>query len=175
MLQVIIWPGRRRCAILVKGRELMGLPVINLAGEELGRVQDLAWEEGNLYLRGILISPVGLFTGPRFLELTEIQTCGPDALTINKNQALSNGLPEGSLRWADFRGKRVLDTTGKELGILEDVEIEWPSGRVVKLEVSKGLVEDLLNGRQLVDIEGNSVTWGPDVVLINVREKIKPG
>lgn len=147
----------------------MGLPVINLAGEELGRIEDLVWEEGSLHLRGILISPAGVFTGPRFLELREIQTCGPDALTINKDQALATGLPEGTLSWADFRGKRVLDTTGRELGILEDVEIEWPSGRVIRLEVSQGLVEDLLNGRKLLDINGTSVTWGPDVVLLPAR------
>ncbi|MCG0277532.1 MAG: PRC-barrel domain-containing protein [Thermanaeromonas sp.] len=151
---------------MVKGRKLLGLPVINLAGEELGRIEDLIWEGGNLQLKGVLVSPARLFTGPRFLELREIQTCGPDALTVNKDQALSTGLPEGSLSWADFRGKRVLDTTGRELGILEDVEIEWPSGRVVKLEVSQGLVEDILNGRKLLDISGSTVTWGSDVVLL---------
>lgn len=137
-----------------------------MAGEELGRIADLVWEGENLQLKGVLVSPAGLFTGPRFLELKEIQTCGPDALTIDKTQALSKGLPEESLTWTDFKGKRVLDNTGRELGILEDVEIEWPSGRVVKLEISQGLVEDLINGRKLLDISGSTVTWGADVVLL---------
>lgn len=152
--------------MVFKGRELVGLPVISLSGEELGRIEDLIWEGDSLKLKGVLVSPTGLFAGPRFLELGEVQTCGPDALTVGKAQNMSKGLPDGSLSWAGFKGKRVLDSTGKELGILEDVEIEWPSGRVVRLEVSQGLVEDFVHGRKLLDISGATVTWGTDVVLL---------
>lgn len=152
---------------LPKGRELVGLPVISLqAGEELGRVQDLVWEKTNFNLLGVLLSPHGLFKGPQFVEFKKIKGHGPDALTVDSKTSLRTPLPKGSLRWRDFRGRRVLDPQGKELGLLEDFEVEWPSGRIIGLELSAGLVDDFLEGRHTVNISNLSITWGPDVVIL---------
>lgn len=136
------------------------------AGEELGRVQDLVWEKANYNLLGVLLSPHGLFKGPQFVELKKIKGHGPDALTVDSKTSLRTPLPEGSLRWREFKGIRVLDTQGKELGLLEDLEVEWPSGRITGLELSAGLVNDFLEGRQTVSVNNFSITWGPDVVIL---------
>lgn len=151
-----------------KGRELVGLPVVSLdAGEELGRVHDLVWDVATYGLSGVVLGPDGLWKGPRFLEAQKIKNSGPHALTVENSACLEDRVPEESLRWREFKGRRVLDSGGRELGLLEDVEVEWPSGRIVALELSQGLVNDLLEGRRTIEAAPCSITWGPDVVILN--------
>ncbi|MGB9851143.1 MAG: PRC-barrel domain-containing protein [Moorellaceae bacterium] len=153
---------------MLKGRELVGLPVIALeTGEELGRVEDLVWEKTGPHVVGVLFSQDGLFKNRRFLELKKLKGYGPDALMVDGTTSLTTPFPEGTLHWRDCRGKKVLDTQGKELGLLEDVELEWPSGRIVGLELSLGLVDDLLEGRQTASLKDRSLTWGSDIVILH--------
>ncbi|MGI9952997.1 PRC-barrel domain-containing protein [Moorellaceae bacterium AZ2] len=150
-----------------KGRELVGLPVVSLeAGEELGRVHDLVWDGASFNLSGVVLTSSGFFKGPQFLDAKKIRNSGPHALTVDSSSCLENTVPRESLRWREFKGRRVLDPEGRELGLLEDVEVEWPSGRIVALELSQGLVNDLLDGRRTVQTVGCPIKWGPDVVLI---------
>ncbi|WP_173298247.1 PRC-barrel domain-containing protein [Thermanaeromonas sp. C210] len=151
-----------------RGRELVGLPVVSLeAGEELGRVHDLVWDVATYGLSGVVLTSNGLRKGPRFLKAKKIRNPGPQALTVDSSACLEDTVPGESLRWREFKGRRVLDAGGRELGLLEDVEVEWPSGRIVALELSQGLVNDLLEGRRTIDAAGCSITWGPDVVILH--------
>ncbi|OIQ55210.1 PRC-barrel domain-containing protein [Neomoorella thermoacetica] len=149
-----------------KGRELVGLPVISQdRGEELGRIQDLFYDETSGSLRACLLADGGWLRQPRVVDFTALQARGPGAFTVSGAGAISHEPPPGTRRWQELKGLRLLNRDGRELGIVEDLVVELPSGQVKALEISTGLVNDLLEGRKEITLEGQ-VNWGTDTVII---------
>ncbi|MBC7324481.1 MAG: PRC-barrel domain-containing protein [Moorella sp. (in: Bacteria)] len=150
-----------------KGRELVGLPVIGQdGGEKLGRVQDLLYDEKTGHLKALVLADGGWLRQPRVVDFARLRTRGPKVFTVAGITDISHEIPTGMRRWQELKGLRLLDRDGRELGQVEDLVIDLPTGRVQGLEVSTGLVNDLLEGRQEIPIK-DTFSWGPDAVIIN--------
>lgn len=149
-----------------KGRELVGLPVISRdRGEELGRIQDLYYDESSSNLKAVLLAGGGWLRQPRIVDFSQIEARGPDAFTVCDAGAIIQDPPPGTRRWQELKGMRLINQEGQELGIVEDLVVELPSGQVKALEVSTGLVNDLLDGRKELPLTGQ-VNWGEDTAII---------
>ncbi len=150
-----------------KGRELVGLPVISQdRGEELGRVQDLLYDEQTGNLKGLLLADGGWLRQPRVVDFASVAGRGPKSFTVNDAGDVSHELPSGARRWQEIKGLRLLNQEGQEMGLVEDLVVDLPSGQVQALEISTGLVNDLLEGRREVSL-GGSVNWGTDSITLN--------
>ena len=75
-------------------------------------------------------------------------------------------LPAAIRRQEDVIGLSVLDTSGERLGWVTDAFIEESSGRVLALEVSRGIVDDFSRGR----IRVRDFTMRPDGVVAVTEE-----
>ncbi|WP_258359933.1 PRC-barrel domain-containing protein [Moorella sulfitireducens] len=149
-----------------KGRELVGLPVISQdRGEELGRVQDLLYDEKTGLLKALVLADGTWLQQPRVISFEELQGRGPKIFTVTGAGAIGNELPEGFRRWQEIKGLRLLNREGLELGLVEDLVVDLPSGRVRALEISTGLVNDLLEGRREIPLTGE-VEWGAQEVIM---------
>lgn len=149
-----------------KGRELVGLPVISQdGGEELGRVQDLLYDEKSCTLQALVLADGGWLKHPQVVDYASLAGRGPKSFTVAGAGEVRHELPSGTRRWQEIKGLRLLDKNGQELGLVEDLVIDLPSGRLRAMEISTGLVNDLLEGRQEIPFSG-SINWGPDNVTI---------
>ncbi|MDH7578025.1 MAG: PRC-barrel domain-containing protein [Bacillota bacterium] len=150
-----------------KGREIIGLPVLNLAtGKEIGFVQDLVWCPEACKLTYIILEEVGILCRPRFIRYQDVVNVGKDAITVSGEM-----LPEGEInletspRATRVTGVPVITTEGENLGTIEDVVFTLPGGELLGYEISAGLVEDLISGRSILPRD-DVVAWGKDTIIV---------
>lgn len=150
------------------GRELLGLPVRagRSDGPTLGHVADLWLDLSQGRLAGLLVETgdqrVTLPVDPSDrLEQAAVVLTGVDpqrgpekpqpADTTNWLRLVGDG-PDGG--GPGLCGLRVADGSGRPLGRWEDVWIDTRRGTLEAVELSQGLIEDVIHGRKAVPLSG---------------------
>ncbi|MDK2820144.1 MAG: hypothetical protein PWP31_109 [Clostridia bacterium] len=147
-----------------KGRELVGLPVINEdEGDEIGRVRDILFEENQI--KAFILDNGNWLRHPRLVYFHDLKDKGPKTFTIVNKNVLKQEIPEGMKRWQEIKGFRIYNTAGQDLGLLEDLIVELPSGEIIALEISTGLINDLIDGRKEISLTGE-MNWGKDSFIV---------
>ena len=123
------------CDVRLNG--VLGLPVI-LRGRMVGRVERAVVTADGRGLRGLTIRR-GL-GGAKWVDSRQIVVLGEVSVVIDDGPAR---LP----RDADFSLRTVRDTGGMTLGWVTDVLLNPATYRVTGLELSLGLMEELMGGR----------------------------
>ena len=116
---------------------VLGLPVI-LRGRMIGRVERAVVTADGRSLRGLAIRR-GLGSA-KWVEARQIVVLGEVSVVIDDSPAR---LPHD----ADFFLRSVKDTGGMTLGWVTDVFLNPATYRVTGLELTLGLIEELLGGR----------------------------
>ena len=116
---------------------VLGLPVI-LRGKMIGRVERGVVTSDGCSLHGLTVRR-GL-GGAKWIESSHIAVLGEVSVIID-------GDPARLPREADFDLGTVKDTGGMPLGWVTDVFLHPVSYRVTGLELTLGLMEELLGGR----------------------------
>ncbi|MGE5575717.1 MAG: PRC-barrel domain-containing protein [Syntrophothermus sp.] len=165
--------GTRR----VKG--LLGLPVVDEdSGQEIGTVKSIVFDHRQGRLVG-LVSGGKWFSRDRYLRLARIRELGRHAVILEGGP--ENG-PEDEPVWAgrvdspggessleadtaQLIGWKVLTGSGKALGTVEDILFDAQTGRLEGMEISRGLVQDFVDGRVTIPMP-DVYTVGRDVVVI---------
>jgi len=120
--------------------DLIGKPVVSMIdGEKVGVVKDLLVDPDNL--RATALS-LGGIPGQGLLPFEHIKSVGVDALTIETAQAIQ--WATGQLSTATGRPMHelkklpVMDSSGTELGGIQDIEIDVSTGRLLSMKVGGG-------------------------------------
>ena len=122
-------------------RSLIGLPVV-MNEKKIGRVIRCQLSDDLTHLEGIWIA--ALFFGARFIPSEELGVIGKVSIASD-----SRGQRKKSSDRALFR--RAVATDGRRLGAITGAEIDELSFRIVSLELSKSIWDDLLRGRIMID------------------------
>lgn len=152
-----------------KGREIINLPIIDLAsGKLIGFVHDLKLE-GNQKLTGLYLRTAEkeLF----YLPLEAIHSIGRDAVLIDgmlEKTESEHAWYEEKRVMLGLAGLNVVTSTGKNLGTLEDIIIEEADGSIWGYELSDGYLMDLVSGRRLIN-KSDIVTSGNELVIVEDR------
>lgn len=150
--------------------ELIGLPVFDIGtGKQISKVKDICmtseWEITHLHL----VSRVP--KQDMRVRWEDVTACGDDAVMIASGEAvqmigaalLERAFLSGE---AALKGLPVMTSEGSQLGWVADVYFQPNMGnQITGLEISDGLLADLLEGRR--QIEGMSrLKWGTDVIVV---------
>ncbi|MFL1674517.1 PRC-barrel domain-containing protein [Paenibacillus dendritiformis] len=150
--------------------ELIGLPVFDIGtGKQVSKVKDICitpdWKITHLQL----VSRVR--KQDMLVRWEDVTACGDDAVMITSGEAVqmkdSASLERAFLSGeAALKGLPVMTSEGSQLGWVADVYFQPNMGnQITGLEISDGLLADLLEGRR--QIEGMSrLTWGTDVIVV---------
>lgn len=153
--------------ILELGKHITGLPVITQQNaKEVGRVEDLGINIKLGTLEGIIIENGTLFRNAKFVSINDIVTVGRDVVVITRPEAVID-LPHNTLQdysWQQSIGKSIITTFGTDIGIIKDVIIQFPDGKIVGIEISGGIWSDLIQGRKIIPL--NTVVSGEHQHLI---------
>lgn len=118
-------------SVLLRSSEIVKLPVVTFAGEDIAQVKDVVYAANGGQLGGFTLNGRGLFAGPLHVALpwAAVTGLGPDALIIRGDDVLApiesllRDTGAGGPR-ADILGSQVLTDTGTALGVVVDVIIE---------------------------------------------------
>ena len=124
---------------MIRLGSLVGLPAA-LEGRMVGRVEQTVLTSDGRYLRGLVIRH-GM-GGAKWAGRESICLLGEVSVIL---LARPGRMPEG----ADFTLTGVKDSDGLNLGRVTDAYVNPRTFRVVALEISLGLVEELTCGRML--------------------------
>ncbi|NLM52232.1 MAG: hypothetical protein GX197_05375 [Firmicutes bacterium] len=150
-------------------RETVGLPVMHFdSGRELGKVREWLVDESGQVVIALVIEGGGWLPQKRIIPYREILSVGPDAIMVNAVGEYASGDPPSLAGQATRRvlGMRLLAAHGEELGIVEDILFDEESGRITGWRLSSGLIDDLLQGRTVLQ-EPLQLTMGEDALIIN--------
>lgn len=160
-----------------KSQDVIGLPVIHVAtGKRLGTVRDLLFDEQQRMV-GLLLENGGWIRRGRFIPFTRIASLGADAVILDSEEDIYP-LDEGEQGWfglltgqRKLKGRPVMMSNGRELGMVEDVYFLEGMGTLMGYELSDGLISDLREGRKVFRPD-SPLTWGEDVLIASMEGQL---
>lgn len=136
-----------------KAKDILGLPITLLEnGKEMLHVKGILLSKKSRKVLGFLIDEGGWLKGSKIILLKNIHTIGKDAILIEDKDIImsSTQIPEVEQILEDkydIFDLEVIDVLGNKLGRIEDIIFDEKNGKIVSLEISEGVFEDILYGR----------------------------
>lgn len=164
----------------IKGRKLTGLPIIALdMGSELGEVKELIYEPREHRILAVLLEEGGWIKGAKIINWQDLRHIGEDAVTVKGSEAVQDSNSQKELQElcrnrVSLKGFKLLTEKGEEIGIIEDILLNPSTGEIVGYELSRGIVQDLLDGRWEFFLPEEIVIGDNTVVIPEVAQISQP-
>ena len=156
-----------------KGKDVIGKDVLSFGdGQKLRAVKDVVLDPENAEIVALFVDEGGLLSGSALIvPLDRVTSFGKDAVVIQDSNSV---VPASSFRRMEavlksnqkLLGKKVFTDTGSDQGTVSDIYFEEETGRVMALEVTRGVLKDAARGTLYVPVD-EIVRAGPDVIYIN--------
>ena len=167
---------------VIKSGSLSGLPVICAkTGKKMGVIVDIEFKPGRKKIEVIVLSGYGLVERKRYIPLEQIRTIGKHAVIVELPQSPSESKSPGFFNRArgiygnHIVGYQLVRGDGQELGQISDIILNPNDGSVEGYEVSKGIIEDIIEGRSILPYDAlNSVSNDAVIVSIEQTDQLQP-
>jgi uncharacterized protein YrrD len=136
--------------LLLRGTDIVGLPVVTLAGDDIAEVRDVLFDAQSGHVLGFTLNKRGRLAGRMKEVLTreQVRALGPAAVMVPAEvelgapSAAAGGEPRG-----DVIADRVMTDSGVQVGTVTDVVIDTADGSVVGFEVAAAAEPKQRKGR----------------------------
>jgi uncharacterized protein YrrD len=135
---------------LVRGRDLVGLPIVTLAGDDVAEVRDVMFDADAGHIVGFTLNKRGRFRGRmrEVLMRSQVGAVGPDAIMIDPSVVLAEESVTTTGAGGNVLSDRVITDAGVAVGTVTDVVVDTGDGAVVGYEVQPADDTDRRNGRR---------------------------
>ena len=122
--------------LLLRGTDIVGLPVVTVAGDDIAEVRDVLFDPQAGRVLGFTLNKRGRLAGrmKAVLSREQVRAVGPDAVMVNADVRLSDPAASDADR-GDVISDRVITDSGIQVGTVTDVVIDTADGSVVGYEV----------------------------------------
>jgi len=168
--------------MLKKYSDVLGLPVISATdGMKIGTLKDIAFCKDNKGILGFILEKGSHAIKGNVILLRDVLSLGNDALIIDNSNCL---LEYRKFRKTcelqediQLRGLKIYTHSGDDIGIVQDVLFDYKTGKVEGVQVSDGLVQDLLMGRNILPFLGKVEIGNNNILVENeaVEEMMNTG
>lgn len=156
--------------------EVVGLPVICAdSGKKIGVVEDIIFCPSEKRVNAFMLERTGYQIGRKVVLMKDVLNLGRDALIVNDDLCVT---PLHTVKYtdefrnkADVKGLRIYTRSGEDLGIVKDVLFDFKTGIIEGVEVSDGILNDLLQGRNVLPLFGK-VEFNDKNILVD-REAVE--
>lgn len=139
--------------------------------EPIGRVKEVLVSRSGERVCGLVLAQGGLFSQRRVLDFSAVKAIGSTYIWAEE-QYLDD---ESDTRCGGtLYDLPVLDGSGEELGRMDDLHFDPRTGRIVALQLSHGLVDDLLGGKGIMAVSG-PVIAGDAAIFLDAPEDLAGG
>lgn len=125
---------------LLRGSDVVGLPVVTIAGEDVAEVRDVVFDAGGGQVLGFTLNKRGRLAKRmrEQLDRTHVSALGPHAVIIADEDAIgmSDLTSSGDGPGGDVIGNQAMTDGGVQVGTVTDVVIDAADGTVVGYEVA---------------------------------------
>jgi len=135
---------------LLRGTDLVGLPVVTMAGEDVAEVRDVVFDANAGYVVGFNLNKRGRLSGrmKETLPREQVRAVGPAAVIVAADVALAKtDLTHGAAS-GNVIADRVITDSGVHVGTVTDVVFDSATGAIVGYEVLPVDEPDERNGRR---------------------------
>lgn len=157
---------------MYKGKKILGTMVMDLhAGRSLGRVKNIILDLDQKKITALILPGRSWLHSSNWLDINFVREMGTDVLIIDPlakvfaakevndfKEHLQKGIK-------NFWGLTVISNTGKLLGYIEDFFFSLPGGQIEGINLSRGVLGDLLEGWGYVPAE-RVLTLSSDCLVI---------
>ncbi len=137
---------------MVKASDLLGRSVVSReGGRELGRVKDLVVDDSGHRVLGLVVAE-GMLRGAKVADWRAVQAVGPDSVVLDSARSVVSAADAPEMksvldRKTRIRGLKLHTTAGKEIGRIDDFQIDEATGEVIGYELSSGLFSNAFSGK----------------------------
>jgi len=135
---------------LVRGTDLVGLPIVTLAGDDVAEVRDVLYDADAGHIVGFSLNKRGRLKGRLKAVLTreQVLAVGPAAVMVDPTTVISVAPVDKTGKGGNVLSDRVITDGGVAVGTVTDVVIDTGSGDVVGYEVLPTAETDQRHGRR---------------------------
>lgn len=153
--------------MLLNSQSIKGMPVICGAnGERIGTVSEVWYISGRKKIDGILVQDHRRLSGSIYIPLDKIITFGKAAVIVQEDYLSDRKAVE---KPSPILGITVMGIDGCEIGTISDIVFDSEEGTVVGYEISKGFIDDLVDGRKLLP-QDPMYRLNGDVLVISAEQ-----
>jgi uncharacterized protein YrrD len=135
---------------LVRGTDLVGLPVVTLAGDDVAEVRDVLYDADAGHIVGFTLNKRGRLKGrlKEVLTREQVLAVGPAAVMVDPETLLVAAPVTPTGKGGNVLSDRVITDTGVVVGTVTDVVVDTGDGSVVGYEVLPTEEPDQRRGRR---------------------------
>jgi len=161
----------KRRIFIEKYSEILGVPVICINnGKNIGYIKDILFCLFEKKVLAFLIELKGCHICKKIIFIEDVINIGIDAVVISSDSSLKNIKQlknnEKFKQTGKVIGLKVYTKKGQDLGIIKDVLFDSKTSKIDGVQVSDGLINDILKGRNIVPLFGK-VEFGSENILID--------
>lgn len=150
--------------------EVLNLPVLCAdSGRKAGIVKDIIFGLESKEVKGILVEQKGISLKKKVVFLDKLLSLGSDAAVINSSDCISEmdrtAFSEAFCDKGNLLGLKVFSKAGGDLGIVKDVIFDLQTGKIEGFEISGGMIEDIMQGREIIPLFGK-VELGKEFAVV---------
>lgn len=143
--------------------DIIDLPVIDAQeGKEVGIIIDVVIESGINQIAGVVLKSN---QQEYLVPLEQLYSLGADYIIIKELYQLLAIDSQDLLTGQKLIGTPVVTSDGDSLGVVKDILLT-EKGELNGYELSDGLVQDILNGREILTAD-QKITYGDQKMIIN--------
>jgi uncharacterized protein YrrD len=133
---------------LVRGTDLVGLPIVTLAGDDIAEVRDVLYDADAGHIVGFSLNKRGRLKGrlKEVLTREQVLAVGPAAVMIDPATVITQTPVETTGKGGNVLADRVITDAGVAVGTVTDVVVDTGDGAVVGYEVEPA--DTARNGRR---------------------------
>lgn len=151
--------------------EVIGLPVICAEdGKKVGSVKDILFSPKERKVLAILLELESYQIIRRAVMLDHILNLGGDAVIINGSECVKELKKLENLdtfkNKGIIKGLRIYTKSGDDLGVVKDILFDYKTGYIEGVEISDGLVQDIMQGRRILPFIGK-VEFSDESILVD--------
>ncbi|MBI2953186.1 MAG: PRC-barrel domain-containing protein [Chloroflexi bacterium] len=156
---------------MIKGKSVIGRPVLSYdSGKRLGMVREALLEPEQRRVLAFLVDGRDWNGETRAIPFGSVKAVGRDAVIVPNEQAIVHVSEVREIEAAltsrtTITGLRMFTEDGRDIGIIEDVYFDAPTGEVKGFEVSGGLLTRVRRGRLFVPLP-SSLRIGEEFVFV---------
>jgi uncharacterized protein YrrD len=157
----------QRILMLIKTSELIDKNIVfYLTGKKIGEIKNVFINMQKKYITGLVYEKASYFKKEKIIiTIDDVENVAYQNIIIKKRIKRIEQI-EGD-KFLYQKGKKIISETGKDLGILEDIIFEIPGGKIKFLEISRGLLSDLIYCRKKIPIE-KLMVFGKDYIITKI-------
>ncbi len=151
--------------------EVLGLPVICVDdGKKVGVVKNIIFCPKQKKLLAFLLECKSYELNKKVVLAEDILSLGKAAVIIkdlNSVRGFRKAKKADELSdKGEVLGLRVYSKAGEDMGIVKDVLFDYKNRTIEGVEISDGLIQDIVKGRNVLPLLGK-VEFGEDVILVD--------